>query len=150
MNGRARREMADRQAVQERIRLVAFVLISLFVLVATAHLFISAFSPKTPPPEANVIDITAYMGGFSQQEVRIPGLVQRCLRAAARRHLDRSFGPSHAQSPGALEPASQGMDAPDAGRRRGGHGIADIGHRLAGAPARPGSSNTEEWKYVSQ
>jgi nitrous oxide reductase len=63
--------MADRRAVNKRIRLLAFGLISLFVLVAAAHLLISAFSPKTPPPQANVVDITADMGGFSQQEVRV-------------------------------------------------------------------------------
>jgi heme/copper-type cytochrome/quinol oxidase subunit 2 len=46
-------------------------MISLLVLGAAGGLLVSAYSSKTPPPQANVIDITADMGGFSRPEMRV-------------------------------------------------------------------------------
>jgi cytochrome c oxidase subunit 2 len=71
MNPKTRREHAARRAREKRVRVVAFAVITLFVLSATGYLLASAFSPKTPPPDAKIIDISADMSGFSQKEVRV-------------------------------------------------------------------------------
>ena len=53
------------------LRVVAFAVVVLLVLGAAGYLVAAAFSPKTPPPAANVIDISADMGGFSRSEIRV-------------------------------------------------------------------------------
>ena len=70
MNPKTRKKRAARRARKKRSRVVAFVVITLFVLSAAGYLLASAFSPKTPPPDAKIIDISADMSGFSQKEVR--------------------------------------------------------------------------------
>jgi plastocyanin len=52
-------------------RVVAFIAVVLLVLGAAGYLVAAAFSPKTPPPAANIIDISADMGGFSRDEIRV-------------------------------------------------------------------------------
>ena len=49
----------------------AFVSIAFIVLAAAGYLLITAFTPNTPPPAANVIDISADMGGFNVEELRV-------------------------------------------------------------------------------
>jgi heme/copper-type cytochrome/quinol oxidase subunit 2 len=56
---------------RKTIRSVAFGAIVVLVLGLTAYLFISAFSSKTPPPSANTIDVSANMGGFDQDVIRV-------------------------------------------------------------------------------
>ena len=53
------------------LRVIAFIAISVLVLAAAGYLVAAAFSPKTPPPAANVIDISADMGGFSRSDIRV-------------------------------------------------------------------------------
>ena len=52
-------------------RVLSLILVVLLVLGAAGYLVAAAFSPKTPPPAANVIDISADMGGFSRTEIRV-------------------------------------------------------------------------------
>ena len=52
-------------------RVIAFVAIAVLVLGAAGYLLASAFAPKTPPPVANVLDVSADMGGFSVKELRV-------------------------------------------------------------------------------
>lgn len=52
-------------------RVVAFIAVVLLVLGAAGYLVAAAFSSKTPPPAANIIDISADMGGFSRDEIRV-------------------------------------------------------------------------------
>src|SRR5512136_1149498 len=54
-----------------RVRILAFGVVVLLVLGAAGYLVAAAFSPKTPPPSANVIDVSADMGGFSRSEIRV-------------------------------------------------------------------------------
>lgn len=51
--------------------MIAFASIALVVLAAAGYLLVGAFTPKTPPPAANVIDISADMGGFNVEEFRV-------------------------------------------------------------------------------
>lgn len=51
--------------------MIAFAGITLVVLAAAGYLLVGAFTPKTPPPAANVIDISADMGGFNVEEFRV-------------------------------------------------------------------------------
>jgi cytochrome c oxidase subunit II len=53
------------------VRVLAFAVVVLLVLGAAGYLVAAAFSPKTPPPAANVIDVSADMGGFSRSEIRV-------------------------------------------------------------------------------
>ncbi len=71
MNPTIRKERAARRAQEKRVRAVAFVVITLFVLGAAGYLLASAFSPKTPPPDARIIDVSADMSGFSMKEIRV-------------------------------------------------------------------------------
>lgn len=50
---------------------MAFGLITVIVLGVSVSLLVSAFSPNTPPPAANTIDISADMGGFNMKEIRV-------------------------------------------------------------------------------
>jgi cytochrome c oxidase subunit 2 len=54
-----------------KARILAFAVVALLVLGAAGYLVAAAFSPRTPPPAANVIDISADMGGFSRSEIRV-------------------------------------------------------------------------------
>lgn len=71
MNKQQQQARAARQARQKRARALAFGLITVIVLGVSVSLLISAFSPNTPPPAANTIDIAADMGGFNMKEVRV-------------------------------------------------------------------------------
>lgn len=55
----------------QRIRIFGFGLIVLLVLGAAGYLLVTALWPNLPTPTANIIDLTADMGGFSQQEMRL-------------------------------------------------------------------------------
>ena len=72
MKSRTRGKHASRSRRQAvRIRAITYGVIAVLVLGAAGYLLISAFSPKTPPPAANTIDISADMGGFSVDEIRL-------------------------------------------------------------------------------
>ncbi len=51
--------------------MVAFAGIAFVALAAAGYLLVGAFTSKTPPPAANVIDINADMGGFNVEEFRV-------------------------------------------------------------------------------
>ncbi len=53
------------------VRAIAFAVVAVLVLGAAGYLAAAAFSSKTPPPSANVIDISADMGGFSRSEIPV-------------------------------------------------------------------------------
>ncbi len=71
MSSKNRRERAARRARQKTIRIVTFGVIAVLVLSTTGYLLASAFTPKTPPPAANTIDIEADMNGFNLKEIRV-------------------------------------------------------------------------------
>ena len=71
MKPKDRKTYTTRPVRQKKIRALAFGIIVILVLSAAAYLLVSAFSPKMPAPAANTIDLTADMGGFSQNEIRI-------------------------------------------------------------------------------
>jgi heme/copper-type cytochrome/quinol oxidase subunit 2 len=71
MNKQQQQALAARRARQQKVRAIAFGLITVIVLGVSVSLLVSAFSPNTPPPAANTIDISADMGGFNMQEVRV-------------------------------------------------------------------------------
>ena len=71
MNPKTRRERAARRARQKRVRALTFVAITVFVLGTAGFLLVSAFASKMPPPDANIIDISADMGGFNLNEIRV-------------------------------------------------------------------------------
>ena len=71
MNKQQQQALAARRARQKKVRALAFGLITVIVLGVSVSLLVSAFSPNTPPPAANTIDIAADMGGFNMKEVRV-------------------------------------------------------------------------------
>jgi len=71
MNKQQQQALAARRARQKKVRALAFGLITVIVLGVSVSLLVSAFSPNTPPPAANTIDISADMGGFNMKEVRV-------------------------------------------------------------------------------
>ena len=71
MNKQQQQALAAQRARQKRIRAIAFGLITVIVLGVSVSLLVSAFSPNTPPPAANTIDISADMGGFNMKEIRV-------------------------------------------------------------------------------
>ncbi len=71
MNKQEQQLRAARHARQKKVRAIAFSLITLVVLGVSVGLLISAFSPKTPAPAANTIDLAADMSGFNMKEVRV-------------------------------------------------------------------------------
>jgi heme/copper-type cytochrome/quinol oxidase subunit 2 len=71
MSSKNRKERAARRARQKTIRIVTFGVIAVLVLSTAGYLLASAFTPRTPPPAANTIDIAADMSGFSLKEIRI-------------------------------------------------------------------------------
>lgn len=52
-----------------RLRAITYGMIVALALGAAGYLLVTAFSPKTPPPAANTIDISADMGGFSRYTI---------------------------------------------------------------------------------
>lgn len=62
---------AARRARQKRMRVLTFGVIVILVLGTAGYLLASAFASKTPPPAANTIDISADMGGFNLNEIRV-------------------------------------------------------------------------------
>ncbi len=71
MNKKQQQALAARRARQKKVRAMVFGLITVIVLGLSVSLLASAFSPKTPPPAANTIDIAADMSGFNMKEVRV-------------------------------------------------------------------------------
>lgn len=71
MNKQQQQALATRRAHQKKVRAMVFGLITVIVLGVSVSLLVSAFSPKTPPPAANTIDISADMGGFNMKEIRV-------------------------------------------------------------------------------
>ena len=71
MKAKVQKERAARRARQKKARALTFGIIVVFVLSTAGYLLITAFSPKTPPPAANTIDLSADMGGFNLQEIRV-------------------------------------------------------------------------------
>ncbi len=71
MKSHARRNQPVRQTSPLRLRALTFAVIVVMVLGTAGYLLISAFSSKTPAPAANTIDISASMGGFNTNEIRV-------------------------------------------------------------------------------
>jgi len=71
MNKQQQQALAARQARHKKARALAFGLITVIVLGVSVSLLVSAFSPNTPAPAANTIDISADMGGFNMKEIRV-------------------------------------------------------------------------------
>jgi len=71
MNKQQQQALAARRAHQKKVRAMVFGLITVIVLGVSVSLLVSAFSPKTPPPAANTIDIAADMSGFNMKEIRV-------------------------------------------------------------------------------
>jgi len=71
MNKQEQQLRAAQRSRQKKARAIAFSLITVIVLGLSISLLVSAFTPKTPPPAANTIDLTADMGGFNMKEIRV-------------------------------------------------------------------------------
>ncbi len=71
MKSHARRNQPVRQTSPSRLRALTFAVIVVMVLGTAGYLLVSAFSSKTPAPAANTIDISASMGGFNTNEIRV-------------------------------------------------------------------------------
>lgn len=71
MKAKYQKERAARRVRQKQMRVLTFGVIVILVLGAAGYLLVSAFSSKTPPPAANTIDISADMGGFNLNEIRV-------------------------------------------------------------------------------
>jgi cytochrome c oxidase subunit 2 len=71
MKNKVQKELAACQARQKKIRALTFGIVVVLVLGAAGYLLVSAFSNKMPSPAANTIDVSADMGGFSMQEMRV-------------------------------------------------------------------------------
>jgi heme/copper-type cytochrome/quinol oxidase subunit 2 len=71
MKSHARRNQPVRQTSPSRLRTLTFAVIVVMVLGTAGYLLVSAFSSKTPAPAANIIDISASMGGFNTNEIRV-------------------------------------------------------------------------------
>jgi cytochrome c oxidase subunit 2 len=71
MKNKSRHAQLGNRRKNTAARLIAFAVIVLLALGAAGYLVAAAFSPKTPPPAANVIDVSADMGGFSRSEIRV-------------------------------------------------------------------------------
>ena len=71
MNKQEQQAQAAQRTRQKKARAIAFSLITVIVLGLSVSLLVSAFAPKTPPPAANTIDLTADMGGFNMKEIRV-------------------------------------------------------------------------------
>lgn len=71
MKSHARRNQPVRQTSPSRLRTLTFAVIVVMVLGTAGYLLVSAFSSKTPAPAANTIDISASMGGFNTNEIRV-------------------------------------------------------------------------------
>lgn len=71
MNNQEQPARVAKRARQKKVKAVTFGVIVITVLSLSIVLLVSAFAPKTPPPTANTIDITADMGGFNMKEIRV-------------------------------------------------------------------------------
>ena len=71
MNKLEQQARAAKRARQKRVRAITFGFIVVTVLGLSVALLVSAFMPKTPPPDANTIDLTADMGGFNMKEMHV-------------------------------------------------------------------------------
>lgn len=71
MKTKYQKKRAARRARQKQMRVLTFGVIVILVLGTATYLLVSAFSSKTPPAAANTIDISADMGGFNRNEIRV-------------------------------------------------------------------------------
>lgn len=55
----------------QKIRIFGFGVIVFLVLGVAGYLLVTALWPNLPTPTANIIDLTADMGGFNQKEMRL-------------------------------------------------------------------------------
>lgn len=72
----------------KQLRTASFAVIVVLVLGTSGYLLLSALAPRTPPPSANTIDISASMGGFSQDEIRVKAGVPITIRLTS---VDNQF-----------------------------------------------------------
>jgi heme/copper-type cytochrome/quinol oxidase subunit 2 len=68
---RARRKPHVYRKSMLKLRAVAYSVVVVAVLGVASYLIASAFSSRTPPPEENVIDVSANMGGFDKDVIRV-------------------------------------------------------------------------------
>ncbi len=66
--------------------------IVVLVLGAAAYLLVTAFSPKTPAPVANILDISADMGGFSRNTILVKVGEPVTVRLTSRDNRNHSDG----------------------------------------------------------
>lgn len=67
----SRRKVMARKHSERPIRSAIFSVIFVAVLGTSIYLFVSALQSRVPTAATNTIDISANMGGFSQNEVRL-------------------------------------------------------------------------------
>lgn len=66
---RGKRSPGEDQARQIKVMMFGIVVVA--VLGAAAFLLMTAFTPVTPPPAENTIDVRADMGGFDKDVIRV-------------------------------------------------------------------------------
>ncbi len=71
MSKRNQRRHVIRRTRRTNIRAITFGIIVILVLGAAGYLLKSGFAPDLPAPTEGVIDVSADMGGFSQQEIHV-------------------------------------------------------------------------------
>jgi heme/copper-type cytochrome/quinol oxidase subunit 2 len=71
MKTNQRKKRTIHRTQPKKLRILTFGVIVLLVLGTAGYLLATAFSSKTPPPAANTIDVSADLGGFSEDEIRV-------------------------------------------------------------------------------
>ncbi len=66
---RGKDSAGDNQARQVKVMMFGMIIVA--VLGLAAYLLLTAFSPRTPPPAENTLDVRADMGGFDQDVIRV-------------------------------------------------------------------------------
>ncbi|MBZ0294893.1 MAG: cupredoxin domain-containing protein [Anaerolineae bacterium] len=88
MKSRKYKRHTKSQRKHRNLRALSFGLIALFVLGIAGYLLFAALSPKTPSPAPNTIDISASMGGFSQNVIRVRAGEETTIRLTS---LDNQY-----------------------------------------------------------
>ncbi|MCC7210144.1 MAG: cupredoxin domain-containing protein [Anaerolineae bacterium] len=83
-----RKPHAVRRSRDNRLRVLGFSVIVIFVIGAAGYLFVSALLPKTLVAAENTIDVAADMSGFSLGEIRVTAGEALTLRLTS---LDTQF-----------------------------------------------------------
>jgi heme/copper-type cytochrome/quinol oxidase subunit 2 len=83
-----RKPHAVRRSRDNRIRVLGFSVIVIFVIGAAGYLFVSALMPKTLVAAENTIDVAADMSGFNVREIRVTAGEATTLRLTS---LDTQF-----------------------------------------------------------